>query len=257
MGPLPPVACPIRLLSLNMNVSHKRGRSRTPRPAKYRKTTAYKRKPLPAVQRTSASELHSIDVPLTSVDADSTGSFNLLNGTIPGDNLQNRDSRKIQMRKALIRGVLRFDKAGTTPIDDVVRIILFYDRQSNGAAPAIADVLRNVDSAGTTTTSSLSAVQLANSARFLILRDEMWHMPITDATNAITGRLLGDVPSKGSSFKWFVKLPNLETHYNAGVAGTVADITTGALFLLVLGRSANADSQWGLTFESRVRFADG
>lgn len=190
------------------------------------------------------------------MDFDSTGNLTLLNGCIPGDGLQNRQGRQIAMQSVTLRALIKKDKAGSAPKADFLRLVLFYDRQPNAVAPTAVNVLYQTDNAGTGSQSAMSGPNLSNSSRFHILRD--WHWPICDADMFATGNsassLLQAAPSAG--LKCFVNLKGLETHFNAGTAGTIADITSGALYLLALGQNANADSQFAVDFVSRVRFTE-
>lgn len=241
-----------------MNVSKKRGRSRSARPTMWRKKTTAQVQRAPAALVLRKPEVKGVDVPLTSSKFNSTGIFTLLNATVPGASEQNRIGRKVSMKSLMIRGWVRYDQAGTTPGDDLLRCIVFYDRQPNGAAPVIADVLQDTDQAGTATTSITSNINLSNADRFKILRDWFWSVPhiVSIAGGATQDGQITDEGAKEFSFKTFIKLNGMEAHYNAGTAGTIADITTGALYLVTFGARASADAQYKLSFGARVRYLD-
>ena len=44
--------------------------------------------------------------------------------------------------------------------------------------------------------------------------------------------------------------------YNAGVAGTIGDITTGSLYVLIGNNGTFATAQPIITYETRVRYED-
>lgn len=207
--------------------------------------------------RSNAAERNAVDVTGTAVTYNSTGTFTLLNGTVPGDNLQNRKGRKIAMQSVNVRGLIRFNQAGTAPNFDYLRMMIVYDRQTNGAAPVIGDIIQSLDRTGATASSSLDQLNLSNSDRFKIIAEEVHG--IVDESVAAGGGSSGPPQfqsEKPITFKRFIKLGGLETRYNAGTAGTVADINTGSLYLVTVGLPAVADSQWALNFSTRVRFTD-
>lgn len=236
-----------------MNVSKKRGRSHSGRPVNRFK----KRAVVPAVLRLRAPEKKVVDA-FTSLNFNTTGSFLLLNAPVAGANEYQRIGRKISMSSAQLRGYVRFAQAGTTPSNDFLRLILFYDRQPNGAAPAVADILLDVDNTGGTNTSAISSLNINNADRFKVLRDLYWSIPSASAATEQNGTTGGDkaLDYKPASFRDFISLKGMETHFNAGTAGTIADITSGSLYLLALGMRASADSQWQVAVNTRVRYLD-
>lgn len=242
-----------------MNVSRKRGRSRSARPVKRRVVSSpssfAKVSRVPATLQLRRPEKKSVDTLRKALEFDTVGNFTLLNAIDSGSNEYQRVGRKISMRSVAIRGFVKFAQAGSTPSFDFLRLILFYDRQPNGAAPALADVLTSVDRAGTTESVSTSGLNINNADRFKVLRD--WYWPIIWPATGTTPQNaeLAAVPET-IAFKDFIKLGGMETHYNAGTAGTIADITTGSLYLLAVGLQSNANHQWNCTFDCRVRYLD-
>lgn len=237
-----------------MNVSKKRSRSGTPSFRKRAKVVPR----VPASLQMRRPEKKGVDIALTSANFNTTGSFTLLNATVPGASEQNRIGRKISMKSLMIRGWVRYNQAGTTPGDDLLRCIVVYDRQPNGATPVISDILQDTDQAGTASSSITANINLSNADRFKILRDWFWAVPqVVGIGGAATQNgQITDCGAKEFSFKTFINLNGMETHYNAGTAGTIADISTGALFLVTYGARASADAQYKLSFGSRVRYLD-
>lgn len=234
-----------------MNVSKKRGRSRSARPVKRFK----KRQAVPAVLQMRRPEKNGVDT-LISSEFNVTAPMTLLNATVPGDNINNRKGRKISMVSLSLRGFVRFADSGGSPgTSDYLRLIVFYDRQPNGAAPAIADLLQDTNAAGATQTVSYSNLNLSNADRFKILIDDYWAPQGT--VGATTGYAYDGLQnSYTNNVKHFIPLKGLETHYNAGTAGTIADITTGSLYLVTMGIPGDADAQWRFLGEARIRYHD-
>ena len=160
------------------------------------------------------------------------------------------------MQNITLRFFINKDKGGSSPKTDFLRLVLFYDRQTNAAAPSVGSVLLTNDNAGSFTTTSLSGINLSNVDRYTIIRDWQWAIPdqvqFATGDTASSSLACSDIAGK----KVFVNLKGLETHFNNGTAGTVADITSGALYLLAIGANANVDSQWQVTFSTRIRFTD-
>lgn len=231
----------------------KRGasRGRKPRRVKARRGAG------PAVLRHSAAEVKSVDLndagsaPYTTA-INSTAAVILLNGMVPGSNLQNRLGRKIAMKSVRLLGNIIWNGNGAVNYD-FFRLMIVYDRQPNGALPALSDILQTVDPAGNTSSTVWDHVNLSNRDRFQILRNRMYSVNSHGGSSTFVAGAITDG-------RWqvdeFVRLKDLETHFNTGVAGTVADMTTGALLLVLVGATAAANNQADLNWTSRVRFTD-
>lgn len=180
------------------------------------------------------AEKKSIDVDSTAV-IDSTGAVVLLNGCAPGTGIGNRVSRKTQLRSLLVRASA-LGTSGTGTAQDG-RMLLIYDKQTNAAAPAVADVLAAAD--------PRAPMELSGRDRFVILAD--WYYAVADRTAP------GD--TMAVQFNRYTKM-NLPCVFNDEGNGTVGDIITGAIFLVSLGDNAAGNTAGVLTFYSRVRFED-
>lgn len=202
-------------------------------------------------------ELKAVDRAAIVNNFNTTGTVNLLNGLATGANSYNRIGRAITMKSVLIRGRVYQFQAGTTPANDFLRLALVYDKQTDGAAPTWANVFSSVDNTGAVATDAFAPVNLDNSDRFIVLRDQFWKV---DAPGGSTTVQNSQVASdfKEFSFKWFVKLADLPAIYTATAStGTVSDVQSGGLFVISHGLSGAADAQYLAQFTSRVRFTDG
>lgn len=180
-----------------------------------------------------------------------TGTFTLLAAPVPGSDFTNRIGRKTLIKSVYVRGIVSCELAdqdgptvGASPAQ-LGRMIIFADMQPNGAAPAVTDLL--------TSASSISQLNLNNRDRFRIYCDK------TFAINAYAYNTTASTSSASLSNSFAVKKfksLNLETIYNAGTAGTIADIQSGALYLLTIGnRAAGADDATA-SLSIRTRFVD-
>ncbi len=63
-----------------------------------------------------------------------------------GNTDQTRIGNKITLKSVMMRGAVRLPTtAGVASTSDVVRIFLFHDKQANGAAPAVTDILTSAN----------------------------------------------------------------------------------------------------------------
>lgn len=154
----------------------------------------------------------------------------LLNGLAPGSSPITRIGRKTQMKSIQIRSSNQ-SVGGTAA--QMTRILCVYDKQTNAAAPTITDILL--------LNQPESPMNLSNSDRFVILFDQMTEQDqIPGASvhfNQPTYRKIG-----------------LETMYNTGVAGTVADIASGSVYIFVAGNGTIGTNTCNII--SRIRFTD-
>jgi len=180
-------------------------------------------------QGSHGDELKTIDIAAGVFEFSSTGTITLINGIAQGTDFTNRVGRKFNMKSILIRGRI---SVGATPTGATWRLMLIYDKQTNGEAPVITDI---IDAIG------MSGVQnLSNRDRFVVIMDKAgW----VEATTKIT-----------MPFKKY-KRCNLEV-INGGTGATVGSIQTGALWLISVGNlAAGATAPVG-ALTTRVRFKD-
>lgn len=209
---------------------------------------------LPASFVPGGSEIKAVDIPRVDITFKQIGgppTFQLLNGILTGSGFFNRVGARIEMKSIHIRAVITFL---ATSVQDVNRLIVFYDRQPNGAAPAIADVLQARDNAGAATTAAQSEINLDNRERFVILRDKEWFVP---STTVAAGVLTNGPGYPGDDnlmhINEFIPLKGLGTHYKAST-GAIGDIATGSLFAVFI--SQNQGGVMNCSFNARLRFDD-
>lgn len=192
--------------------------------------------------RLSVGELKFLDTapavqPLTFGNSSFAGSVpptatNLLNGIAPGSSASQRIGRKLIIKSVYIRWNATLGAAST--LGSPLRIIVFYDKQCNAALPATTDVL--------IADSFIAPNNLSNRDRFVIISDVLTPSLSTQGDNTIAGTI-------------YKKL-NLEVMFNAGVAGTVADITSGSLFIMAAQSGTLGTANGGFSYYSRVRYTD-
>lgn len=123
----------------------------------------------------------------------------------------------------------------TTGVDQYQRVLIVYDKQTNGSAFGITDLLNSV---GTYALQNLSYLH-----RFEILLDRRFY--------------LNDYDEPGSAIVWGVDMPlRHPVQFNTGTDGTVADITTGSVYVVSIGSEAAGATAGQLTGSVRISFAD-
>lgn len=178
-----------------------------------------------------------------------TGDFTLLNGCVQGSDYTNRIGRKIVMKSLYIRGYTcpEPSTAGAGgSVAQQARMIIFMDNQPNGAAPAVTDLLN--------TATSTSQLNLNNRDRFKILRDQTF---VLSPQQYSAANVLAATGSPAvADVNCYAKLRH-ETIFNAGNAGTIGDINSGALYMFWIGsNSSGVGTDAVAVVSARVRFLD-
>lgn len=167
---------------------------------------------------------------LVNLAVDSTGNLNVhLTGIAAGDTDQTRNGNSLLGRYINIKGTIL---AGT--ISSVVRLMLICDKQADGVAPSISDVL---DSTGLGVNAMLNKDY---SGRFVLLKELRINVNINGANL---------VP-----YQMFVKTP-WHLRYD-GSTGNVADTKENQLYLLGISSAASGGTAPTVSFASRFNFYD-
>ncbi len=158
-----------------------------------------------------------------------TGLVILLNATVVGDDFDNRDGRQIRFKSVQYAiNVIQHPTAVST----ITRIMIVLDKQPNGVLMVIADLLT---SGGNT----LDFRNLNNRKRFVIVSDVI----VTQSDTANT-----------TDYRSLYKQMDFKTVYDDSNAGSIADIETNALFMILL--SSEAANGPTVQVETRCRFID-
>lgn len=167
----------------------------------------------------------------------------LLNTIDQGTGATNRTGRQVMMDHVDINFLIETDPTNLS--GDVVRFVVFVDKESRGGTPSSGEVLQYV------TNSAVAAVSPMNfdnvPSRFTILADESVSVnpgasPTTTTTSAIQLMV-----------RRRIKL-NRRVHFYNTTGGGISDIDSGALWLFAWCLDATAPS--GYTMYSRVVFRD-
>ena len=177
-------------------------------------------------------EFKSVDT-VVSQAIDQTGAVTLVNGVARGDEINERTGRVLTMRS--IQFNARAYATSGTGTDQVGRVLIVYDRQTNAAALTGAQVLASFD--------TNSPRNLENRRRFKILKD--WRFPINATGESGSNRVLQ-----------FYRRLRHPVMFNSGDAGTVADITSGSIYVLTIGTNVAGATAGNLVGTCRIRYQD-
>lgn len=157
-----------------------------------------------------------------------TPNVQTLNALAQGTSAITRTGQSVKFVSNFIRFYITQNGAATTT---QVRLIMFMDRQPNSAGPGTTSLLAD-------STNILSPLQIGNSKRFRVMFDRLIRLD--------TNKLNAEV-------KLYRKL-RFHTEFNTGNAGTIADITTNSLYVMMIADQNT--NQPTISFWSRVRFID-
>lgn len=188
------------------------------------------------------------------------GTMVLLNGLVEGPGFNQRVGRSCQMKS--LQCVLHWDQS-TVSVANAAnfqgRFMIIYDRQANGAMPALSDILLGTSATGTTITDVQTFTNPNNFSRFRILASEEILLPGVGAggTQAATCFSQTDPMQGGktaaSMSQRFWKLKGLPVMYK-GATSAIGDIASGSLIAVFLSNYAAAG--YFVTYSFRLRFYD-
>lgn len=240
---------------------------------KQKATKRFKKTPkaIPALlyapRRSGSTEVKCVDIAPVSQNFTNAGVFSVINIPVEGAGFFQRIGRRIRMKSVHIRGVLELNGNNGAAITNpqAGRIMVVYDRQANGALPALADLIQSVTPAGATSTTSLDGINMNNRDRFYVLMDDQIVLPpvgingASSASNVLTFVNPNDTACDGYQGRLnvnrYIKLKGLETHYKAS-AGAIGDIATGSLFMFTFSNDTNANPAYNIIWSARLKFYD-
>lgn len=227
------------------------------KPKVAQKSTHPKRKP---IGKERSKMVHPVSLPgpeLKSADISGTIALNndglgnghtaLINGLFLGTERYQRIGRRVTAKRINVRCFIYTSAAAPAVVDDLFRISVVFDEQpSNIAAVTAASLWQSVSSSGATSTNMLSFNNRDNSMRYKTLRQKLVQINAENqAQETYEGRI---------TWEWDIPV-NYTSQYNAGTAGTIADITTGALYFVAHGNNS-ATAQWSVDYVIRYKYTD-
>lgn len=175
------------------------------------------------------TELHQVDVVANFVNVTNASVIHFVNPIAVGTDRVDRTGDQASMRNLEVRFDIR---VGTN--DSILRMIIFADRQTNGAVPALADVISD-DTFPTT-----SPLNIDNKRRFKILSDRCYRSSATGGFNVTCHRK-------------FHKLMHKQ-RFDGG-SGAITDVVSGAVHCMSVSDQAGGANSPSLLIYTRCTFA--
>lgn len=206
--------------------------------------------------RVSKAEVKCVDLAGATYTLNSTVSITPINLIRAGSSFFNRIGRKVELKSLHLKGFVQ--PVRTIAAQDYVRIMIVYDAQTNGALPAISDIIQDTDQAGTNNTTSTSSANLNNRDRFRILCD---YRIVTPSQTVTAGQVTTpgwiDPVTVFTDVERYMKLKGLHTVFKADSSpAVIGDIATGALYLVTYGGNASGAEGFNLYASLRLRYQD-
>lgn len=191
-------------------------------------------------------------VPTSAVPAVTT-----MNALFVGAGFWQRAGARLSMKNLYLK-IFMSSNQNWTGQSCAYRIALVYDKQPRQAVPAVADIFALVDNTGALTTSQIGGfVNPSYRDRFVILMDKLWQEPGWSDLSNLTEFHPVSATGRNMMIKKYIRLRSLETLYNNGNTGTIADIQSGALLLYFISNAVAASgSPYIFSMYSRLRFTD-
>lgn len=197
--------------------------------------------------------------------------FTPLNNVTIGSAAWNRTTRQICMKSLHINGLFhqRLVPDPSPFTAQQCKMMVFYDRQCNGALPQPSEVwLSQINTAfDCNVSNSYSYDNLNSEGRFIFLWHKYINLPGAKPSggqgplNGLIRDLSSENPAvKGRTFEIneFIDLGGLLTTYRADSTpvGSIGDISTGSLLFVTWGDGESDTSKWVFSGSLRLRFYD-
>lgn len=157
-----------------------------------------------------------------------------------GSGESERGGRKITLKSIHIRYVAKIPATATSTLtDDGLRLVVFLDRQANGATATVTDILE--------TAGYLSYNNLSNKSRFRVLYDEYTDISATSGAGNGTTNLYGE---HAVTKQWHYRC-NIPIEFSS-TTGAISEIRSNNVGVLVISDNGTIQAKW----TSRVRFTD-
>lgn len=210
---------------------------------------------------TNATSLKSVDA-LSTGTVQSTTAPAVLIVPLLGSGFFNRLGNRTRAVSLQLTGLIAQTGTNAAAIPPMyMRILIYYDRQANGANPSQATLLSDTIAAGTSpAVNPESGLNINNRDRFMVLRDRKVYLPEIGINGvALDNNMVSCVNDQGKggfAYQEFIKLKGLESLYNSTNGGTVGDISAGAFGILVFNADASGSPGWTFTLQARFKFLD-
>lgn len=154
---------------------------------------------------------------------------------VAGTGESQRVGRKVTLKSFHARIVSNLIPSGSSSSDDGIRIIVYWDKQCNGATAAVTDILE--------TANYKSFNNLSNKNRFMVLADKVVDISATAADSAFFGQ-------RGVTSNMNIKC-NLPVEFSS-TTGAIAEIRSNNIGLMAITDNGLIN----ISYTLRVRYQD-
>ena len=173
------------------------------------------------------------------------GAVACLTATAQGDGENERDGRQEKSLSLHVQGTVTFAEvsAASPQTKHFVRVLIFQDKQTNGALPNSQDVLDDTVVTGVNRPQAFRNLQFIN--RFKVLRDFIIRCPNQEPVHTGVTTI-----SAGNQVPFSVHIPLKHSVHHTGTTAAIANIADNSISLMAIasGPSVNMD------YASRYRF---
>jgi len=190
---------------------------------------------LAAARSLVSNELNYSDSNISS-EANSSGSFQLLNGLTLGTSATTRLGQRIRIVSVQLHLQIKQD---TTALLNATRCWIVLDNQANGATPAFTDVFVDAN--------PYTMRTVSGSKRFQVIWDSG---QIASAGNQTAGQITEGGIKVIDLFRKMDAMTEFKTTNN----GDITDIQTGALYFMLAGTAVTGTSTTEVAGRIRIRY---
>lgn len=182
--------------------------------------------------RRVAKEYKTLDVSST-LECNTTSASLLLSGIVPGVGVNQRIGRQVLFKKLEL--TCKNLSYATSSFDQYHRVLVVRDRQANGIACYLSQVLEDLD--------VRSFYDISYQYRFQILVDR--RIQLQQSANS------------GSQVIWNTSVPmNFIEQFTVGTSGGIGDIVSNSVWIFVLGTVASGNGSGSCVFTARLSYTD-
>jgi len=175
---------------------------------------------------------------------------NCLFSPIQGNDINNREGRKVNLYKLKIRGVISGNainsQATVTQDQTAIRFMVVQDTQTNGSQMTGGQLMA-APGAATTLLTFTTFQSLVNLGRFKVLKDKVfWPSPaivVNNTTASTVSQVMADIPFK---FTFVFKKP-IVVRFNATNGGTISDIIDNSFHVVAQASGTGGSHQVSYT----------
>lgn len=237
---------------------------------KYNKVTSYNKKrksynrKWTPVKRPFSAEVNSLDTQFVKNTSYSyfrgndklTNTGYCLNAMFKGTSGYQRLGNKIRLKSLQVSGWIVKYTGDYWPPPTKLRIIIVYDKQTNGAAPQLNTILKSHLNVGTPVTDINSMINMGERNRFEILKDCSFYMDGEQVSG--NGEINNYEPGTMDNKKlvnFYLKLKGRPTVFGVDAnAGTIGDVKSGGLYVYLLDANDDHTGYWNFDGTFRLRF---